>query len=54
MSVMNLVGHGSVAFGCTWVELMDIERASFWTVLALAYVVSLKLHSLFIDNIPLS
>lgn len=36
MSVMNLVVRGSVTFGSTWLELMDIERASFGTVLALA------------------
>jgi hypothetical protein len=42
MSLPILIGYGSMTFGSTWIEPMDIKRALFWKVLALAKVEAVK------------
>jgi hypothetical protein len=42
MPMPKLVGYGFIIFDSTWVELMDIKRASMWRVLVLAMVKALK------------
>jgi hypothetical protein len=42
MTVPHLGGYRSTAFGCSGLELLEIERASVWSILALAKVEAIK------------
>jgi hypothetical protein len=42
ISVLILVGHGSMTFGFAWVLLMDIKRVSFSRVLAVGQAEALE------------
>jgi hypothetical protein len=42
ISVPEIVGHGCVNFGSTWVEPMDIMRVPIWSFVALSKVEALR------------